>query len=289
MRSVVAGIEIGAPAAAVWTALTTPVELERWFPLQARVDPGVGGRIWLSWGEPIVSDARIEAWDACRRLRSVEIKPLGAKLHPQDGPAPPGRTIEYVLEPDDPRTRVRLTHSGFPSEPEWDGTYDAVRRGWQFQLRSLRHYLERHRGSARRAVLIRRTFALRPEDVWTVIMGPECVGVQGRAPGLKEGDPYSARAATGDVFEGAVQICDPPHQWAATATNLNDALFRITIVSLGPVRTEASLWLAAYGLPPAEVASFERSWTDLLDERVRSFTPGAADTPTDDPSCRTAS
>jgi len=289
MRSIVADIQIAAPPAAVWTALTSPVELERWFPLQARVDPGVGGRIWLSWGEPIVSDARIEAWDACRMLRSVESKPLGSKLHPQDVPAPPGRTIEYVLQPDNAGTRVRLTHSGFPGEAEWDVTYNAVRRGWEFQLRSLRHYLERHRGSSRSTVLIRRTFALRPEDVWPVVMGPEGVGVQGLASGLKEGDLYSARAATGDALHGAVQICDPPHQWAATAANLNDAFFRITIVSTGPARTEASLWLAAYGLPAAEVAAFERCWADLLDERVRSSPPPSGETRLHDQTCRTAS
>ncbi len=34
----------------VWRALTEADELSRWFPVEARVAPGAGGSIWLSWG-----------------------------------------------------------------------------------------------------------------------------------------------------------------------------------------------------------------------------------------------
>lgn len=36
-------------AGGVWRALTEAEELTRWFPLQARVTPGEGGEIWMSW------------------------------------------------------------------------------------------------------------------------------------------------------------------------------------------------------------------------------------------------
>jgi uncharacterized protein YndB with AHSA1/START domain len=43
-------IEINAPIEQVWKALTEGDGLKNWFPLEARVTPGVGGKIFLSWG-----------------------------------------------------------------------------------------------------------------------------------------------------------------------------------------------------------------------------------------------
>jgi uncharacterized protein YndB with AHSA1/START domain len=46
-------IDIASSAESVWKALTNAEELKRWFPLEARVEPGKGGKIraWnLSFG-----------------------------------------------------------------------------------------------------------------------------------------------------------------------------------------------------------------------------------------------
>jgi uncharacterized protein YndB with AHSA1/START domain len=43
-------IEIAVPIEEVWKALTDANELARWFPLEARVTPGLGGKIFVSWG-----------------------------------------------------------------------------------------------------------------------------------------------------------------------------------------------------------------------------------------------
>jgi uncharacterized protein YndB with AHSA1/START domain len=43
-------IEIAVPIEEVWKALTDANELARWFPLEARVTPGLGGNIFVSWG-----------------------------------------------------------------------------------------------------------------------------------------------------------------------------------------------------------------------------------------------
>ena len=48
VRSVEQVIEINAPIEAVWKALNDPVELVRWFPLEAGVN--ADGSIWMSWG-----------------------------------------------------------------------------------------------------------------------------------------------------------------------------------------------------------------------------------------------
>ena len=42
-------IRIEASPDAVWKALTDAEDLANWFPLEARVTPGAGGSIWMSW------------------------------------------------------------------------------------------------------------------------------------------------------------------------------------------------------------------------------------------------
>ena len=51
-RTIEKELEIDAPIEAVWKALTDAEELTNWFPLEARVKPGVGGSIW-----------RLESWE----------------------------------------------------------------------------------------------------------------------------------------------------------------------------------------------------------------------------------
>ena len=59
-------IEIDAPVESVWKALTEADELTRWFPLEAKVNPGVGGSVEMSWTKYSVWDSRIEIWEPNR-------------------------------------------------------------------------------------------------------------------------------------------------------------------------------------------------------------------------------
>ena len=55
-------IEINAPPDVVWKAIAEAEGITRWFVPFARVEPGVGGTIWLSWGEGIEGTETIEVW-----------------------------------------------------------------------------------------------------------------------------------------------------------------------------------------------------------------------------------
>jgi uncharacterized protein YndB with AHSA1/START domain len=59
-------IELDAPAEKIWRMLTDPHELARWFPLAARVEPGTGGKISLSWGPGYEATAPIGIWEPDR-------------------------------------------------------------------------------------------------------------------------------------------------------------------------------------------------------------------------------
>ena len=264
-RAIETQIEIAAPVEAVWKALTDPDELIRWFPLEARVNPGPGGSVWLSWGEPIVPESRIEIWEPNRHLRTIEVTPMGTALKtPEDAAKSAARILDYFLESRGGKTVLRLVHSGFGSGSDWeDELYYAFRRGWQFELRGLRHYLERHPGQRRAVAWARGTFQFSTEDAWRRLMGARGILRQGSLDGLQEGDRYSIRAATGDSFMGIVEVNEPQRQFSGTVENMNDSLLRVKVEPLSG-RGESTVWLSTYGVAQDEVDSFQGRWNELL-------------------------
>ena len=148
--------EIAASPVVVWNAITDPAELTRWFSLKAEVRPGNGGSMRLAWDEPVVANWQVEAWEPERRLSVAEMRPLGVALQPSEA-GQVARSVDFCLERSDSHTVLRLTHHGFGCGPQWETLFAAVRRGWTFQLLSLRHYLERHAGTDRTVARSMRT------------------------------------------------------------------------------------------------------------------------------------
>jgi uncharacterized protein YndB with AHSA1/START domain len=296
-------VEIAAPIDAVWKALTDAEELTRWFPLDARVTPGPGGSIWMSWRNEYQWETSIEIWDPPHRLRLASAPPPPAASEPGSaatGSSRPKRTptsgaearasiagdladpsfmsadavqiaIDYQLEARGGTTLLRLVHSGFGPGAEWDTELDATRRGWAFELGALRHYLERHRGSTRDVVYERVKIDVPREEAWERLMGPDGLRASGLAR-LNPGARYSLTMATGDVFEGKVLSLEAPKGFEATAENLNGALLRLTLDDL-PLRKvrDVTVWITTYGLPRDQVAGLRARWKELL----RRLYPGA--------------
>jgi hypothetical protein len=57
--------------------------------------------------------------------------------------------VELVVSGRGDRTMLRLVHSGFLVDESWDEEYEAHQRGWNYELRSLKHYVENFFGCAR--------------------------------------------------------------------------------------------------------------------------------------------
>lgn len=172
--------EIDAPAEAVWKALTDAAELCNWFPLDARVKPGEGGSIFLSWGPVCEGEAPITLWAPNKRFQWTE------QFTPKDQSEPVPVTIDYTLEAKGGKTVLRLVHSGFGRGEGWDGFYDSISRGWKIALHGLRHYLHHHRGEKREVIWVRKTITLSPDDAAKRIIGPEGQVVRGAIEGLTE-------------------------------------------------------------------------------------------------------
>jgi len=74
---------------------------------------------------------------------------------------------EYTIERRDGRTVLRLVCSGIPDAPEWDGFYNGTDTGWGSFFRTLRHYLEHHRGQPRTTIKVIGKLTGSLEDTWT--------------------------------------------------------------------------------------------------------------------------
>lgn len=236
-RSASGEVRIDAPPELVWKALTDAAELERWFPLEARVEPGEGGKIWMSWKNEYAAESRILEWDPPRHLRTT----WGF-----DGEGPPLVT-DYRLEGDGGATILRVVTSGFSTDPSWDAWVEGTNDGWRFELESLRLYLERHRGEPRRTIYLRRRVRLPREEAWARLVSPDGMGERPLG-----GEPFHDR---------------PERQRAAIVPEPGGALLRM---SLEPCMTvpdarDVTLWLSAWGGSGAELDRIEGEWAATLE------------------------
>lgn len=113
-------VDVDAPRERVWELLTDPAELPRWWPDAAQLEPGVGGRIVLTFGPGGVS-GEITRWEPPAELGFTwEASNMpGVQLH-----------VAFTLaDLGDGRSRVSVVHSGFAAAPV--EAREAVVHGWE--------------------------------------------------------------------------------------------------------------------------------------------------------------
>ena len=252
-RRVEKSIDINASAEAVWKALSNGEELKRWFPLDARVTPGEGGSVWLSWGEGSDWESPIEIWKPNEHLRTVDTMPA-------EGDAPPMRiAVDYIIEGRGGTTTLRLVHSGF-SSATLDDELETMGAGWTTFLSNLKHYLERHPGEPRTMAFYRHPVVpLSRAEAYRRVMDALGVVVKGRR--------YVADTSFGAHFEGAVQVSVPPINFTATVENLDDASLMVEIEP-GRDRCRPAIWLSLYGETGKEAPAMQAKLKKLLEDAV---------------------
>ncbi len=251
-RAIRQEVFVEAPPEAVWRALTEADELVRWFPLEARVEPGEGGSVWISWGEGAEGRAAFTAWEPNRHVGWAE----------RYGPIL--MAVDFHLEARGGGTVVRLVHSGFGTGAEWDDQFHMTEGGWSYFLTGLRLYLERHPGVPRDMVYGRKKTPLTREEAFARLTGPAGLAREGTLRGLGVGERYRVVTAVGDVLEGEVVLADEPVHLAATVDNLSDALLFLEIEP-GEDGVTPGLWLSTYGLSGDRVAGLRERFARLYD------------------------
>jgi uncharacterized protein YndB with AHSA1/START domain len=222
-RSVVKEVLVKAAPDVVWKALTEAEALTRWFPVEARVEPGLGGSIWLSWGDGGGGEAPITGWEPGRHLQWTESR------------GPVKLVVDFHLGPREGGTLVRLVQSGFGDGPDWDGEFHMVGTGWAYFMFHLQWYLNRHSGIPRNLIGRRDLVALSNQETFDRLM---------RLATDLEATPFVDSPST--------------HQAGFTIPSLNDAILFIEIEP-GPKGPRAGFWLSTYGLKPETFASLKRT------------------------------
>ena len=263
IRSVEVELEIAAPADAVWKAITEADEMKRWFPLDAQAKPGIGGHIVRLWGEVCTWRTEIDSWQPNAHLRLVSAAPQHSAQNEAIAAAPGQLVEDWHLEGRGGKTVLRMVHSGIPTASDWDGEFDGYRRGWNFELRALRHYLENHLGKDRTVTWVRRKTAIALSEVWRRLTGRDGLLREGSIDGAQEGDHYDITTAAGDALSGTVVVHSPPCSFVGTVDQMNNGLFRIEVE--GPASgNEVNVWLSTYGVSEKEVEEFKQKWSSLL-------------------------
>jgi uncharacterized protein YndB with AHSA1/START domain len=148
-------ILIDAPLDVVWSVITEPEHVARWFSDSAAIDLRPGGELKLTWEEYGSVHWRVERVEpphfvSFRWMHAVQETPTGAGLREGNS-----TLVEFSLTVEGEGTRLRVVESGFReldgSEEENAKYAEEHRRGWELELGELHEYVLTHvRGSARR-------------------------------------------------------------------------------------------------------------------------------------------
>jgi len=132
-------IELSAPVARVWSALTDSDEFGAWFRVKLDGPFVVGemseGFITYPGYEHMKWEAEVQAMEP-ERLFSFTWCPYGGDPD-VDYSNEPTTLVEFRLEPTQDGTRLVITESGFNALPDDDRRVDALRRneqGWTAQV-----------------------------------------------------------------------------------------------------------------------------------------------------------
>jgi len=263
-------LPIDAPLEDVWKALTDGRELTRWFPLQADVEPRVGGRVAWRWLNQFAMLSHIDAWNPPLRLRLVQKRevPHGADGAALDSEPAAEVAIEFTLETREGRTWLHLVHSGFGDGTAWDDELEGVTNGWNYELRSLIHYLAHHRGHDRHYGWAMTTTPRPAADAWKILLADGLI-----LPEAERQEDASFRlTAPGDVtLSGMSRLHIPGREWFGTVSELDNGLVRASTWRGGGT-TGVNLWFATWN--PAHAATVAKLGQSAQEFLYRRFGTG---------------
>lgn len=244
-----ATIEIDAPIEDVWKAISEGEQISKWFALDANVEPGEGGSVWLSWGPKFEATEPIDIWQPNKRLR--------VRQEMQSDPNTPAvkMLVDYYLESAGGKTLLRLVHSGFGEEDSWDGEFDSISAGWKIFMRNLRHYVAHHfnKPGINTWELVPSRFDAQAS--WDALAGDE---KPLRLPAdAKEGAAFSLHAGA-TTLTGTLDLCYPGRVVGGRVAELNDGLVRFTV---GQGFKAVELTMLAWD---CDRARFDAAQADLL-------------------------
>jgi uncharacterized protein YndB with AHSA1/START domain len=130
-------VDIRADADQVWRALTEVPLLRLWCSPAASIRARPGGLFRACVDRVTEFEAHIDVFEPPRRLRLLY---LPCERLPR---APSVMIDDFILDPVEGGTIVRLLGSGVPATAEWDTQYWRLRTSWQQALQRLKVFVEK--------------------------------------------------------------------------------------------------------------------------------------------------
>jgi uncharacterized protein YndB with AHSA1/START domain len=268
-RTIELEVHIDAPREAVWTALTEPSELARWFPPIATGKAGLGEELLLSWGPEVQWRTFIVAWEPGKHLLwQDKATPSAPRAEGSESPgalppAPTPMAVDWTLEASGRQVRVRLVQSGFGEGDAWDDFYDGTDFGWRFYIHALRHYLTHHRGQERAMVSARRLVSTGRADAWQHLFSPAGLAAKPSLAQWKPGQPFEVQWGL-ERLAGKLDFVRTNSGFWGTMPDLADATLLVEMEP-GPKDFHCGIWLSTYGLPAERVKALQAGLTQTAD------------------------
>lgn len=241
-------ITVHAPVAAVWKAIAEAEGIRNWFSFDAKVEPGVGGKIWWSFGPGMEWDSPITIWEPNQHLQTAS----------EMGPDLPPFAVDYFIEGKGDTTVLRIVTSGFGDDKSSDEMYYGMEAGWAYFLEHIKLLLERHRGVNREIAWERRRVAGTRVEGWARLK--QALGV---TDGSRAGDTISFDLG-GDRVTGRVVTLTVGRTIGVVLPAMNDAIFLLEQES-GDPKWKLGGYLSMYGVPSDTVAKQQAAFSQTLD------------------------
>lgn len=123
------------PPERVYSALTEPDELVRWFADKADIVLKKGGAFRLTWSTGYSMRGKVKSAEPGKKLQVAWVDRLDR-----------GKALEtearFAFAKRGRGTQLTVTHRGFKSGKKWVALYGGIQSGWAYYLANLRSVLE---------------------------------------------------------------------------------------------------------------------------------------------------
>jgi uncharacterized protein YndB with AHSA1/START domain len=161
-RSVQAEIDIAGLPEQVWEAIASGPGISSWF-VPTKVDGRVGGTTTSDFGPNMQSAATITTWEP----------PMRFVAESGDNPALGTVATEWTVEAKAGGVcTVRVVHSWFASNDDWDDQFEGHSHGWRAFFQILRLYVQHFAGQPCELVQFLATSPEANEQAWDALIRP---------------------------------------------------------------------------------------------------------------------
>ena len=234
-----AEIESEASPEEVWDAIATGRGMDAWFMGTNEIDPRLGGAAKTTFAGGFAVESKIADWDPSHRFVTESEGEDGRLM-----------AFEFVIEGRGAgKTLIRLVHSGFLPDTDWEREFEGLRVGDPAYLQKLGQYLKYFRGRTATPIAAYGPKVER-ERAWSVFR--RALGLKGDAV---EGAPVSADLEGLPAIDGVVDYVSPDFLGVRTP----DALYRFIH------GFDGTIVLGHHIFAPVDQKATERAWQSWVE------------------------